>query len=61
MVEIRSHFIKHVIHKLRGLNLPRPSTLCWCALLGMAGELKCFFFSEFDPVAGPKISCQVLS
>ncbi|CAI7995261.1 GATOR complex protein NPRL2 [Geodia barretti] len=25
----------------------------------MAEELKCFFFSEFDPVAGPKISCQV--
>lgn len=25
----------------------------------MAGEVKCFFYSEFDPVAGPKISCQV--
>jgi hypothetical protein len=25
----------------------------------MARKLKCFFFSEFDPVAGPKISCQV--
>ena len=36
-----------------------------CASIGylsqMAGEIKCFFFSEFDPVAGPKITCQVSS
>ena len=31
-----------------------------CALFEMPGKLKCFFFSEFDPVAGPKISCQVI-
>ena len=28
-------------------------------IFSMAGEIKCFFFSEFDPVAGPKITYQV--
>ena len=26
----------------------------------LPAEIKCLFFSEFDPIAGPKISCQVL-
>ena len=26
---------------------------------GLPGEIKCLFFSQFHPIAGPKISCQV--
>ena len=29
--------------------------------LGVPAEIKCLFFSEFDPIAGPKISSQVLN
>ena len=28
--------------------------------MAIPGEIKCLFFSEFDPIAGPKISFQVL-
>ena len=28
--------------------------------MALPGEIKCLFFSEFDPIAGPKISFQVL-
>lgn len=30
-----------------------------CDMSTPPAEIKCLFFSEFDPIAGPKISCQV--